>query len=281
MIKVFNTKKTDHLNQPMFFGEMPNIARYDKMKYPWFDKQTEEMLGVFWTPQEIQLNHDARQFREDLTPFKQSVIVHNLQRQIALDTIQSRALSVALLPVASLPEIETLIETWAWNETIHSRTYTWIIKNIFPDPSLIFDGVMDNPRLVKDIANMTKYYDDYLVHYQKWVNKEIKLKTLKKKFWLMLNSINALEGIRFYVSFVCSWAFKEIDNVLMGNADLISLICRDENIHLSFTQQMLKLLPQEDSDFAAIKKECEEEVYQMFRDVVAEEKLGLFIYLKR
>lgn len=272
MFKSFNTKKIDHTKQTMFFGETPNMARYDVMKYPWFDNQTNEILGSFWRPEEIQLNHDARQFKESLSAFDQSIVVRNLQRQIVLDSIQGRSLSVALLPVVSLPELETLIETWAWNETIHSRTYTWIIKNVFSNPAEIFDGIMDNKRLVSDIANMTKYYDDYLLHYHKWLNKEIKLKTLKRKFWMMLNSINALEGIRFYSSFVCTWAFKEIDNVMMGNADLISLICRDENMHLAITQQMLKLMPEEDSDFKTIKKECEDEVYSMFTDVMNEEK---------
>jgi ribonucleoside-diphosphate reductase beta chain len=187
------------------------------------------------------------------------------------------------LPLVTIPELETWIETWAFSETIHSRSYTHIIRNVYANPSKIFDEMMDIQEIMDCAVDISKYYDD-VIEATQWyqllgegthtVNDKkivVDLYELKKKLYLCLMSVNILEGVRFYVSFACSWAFAELKK-MEGNAKIIKFIARDENLHLASTQQILKLLPQDDTDFITIAKECEQEVIKMFTDSVAQEK---------
>ena len=281
--KVFNTNKTDNVTQPMFFGETPNTARYDVNKYPVFDKITNNMLGYFWRPEEIDISKDIKDFKE-LTSHEQHIFISNLQRQILLDSVQGRSPNVAMLPFVSLPELETLIETWSFFETIHSRSYTYLIQNVFSDPTRVFDQIMETEKIVSDAKAITKHYDDF-IEYGTWHNllgegehtvngKKVSISTreLKKKFYLMIISINILEGIRFYVSFACSWAFAQQQHRMEGNAKIIKLICRDENLHLGITQNIIKRLAEDDPIFEEIIEECKPEVIQMYQDAVDDEK---------
>ena len=283
-MSVFNIKKTDHTKSLAFLDTngTPAIQRYDVLKYRQFDKLTDKQLGFFWRPEEIDVMHDAKDFK-DLTDFEQHIFTSNLKRQILLDSVQGRSPNLAFLPLATIPELETWIETWAFNETIHSRSYTHIIRNVYSDPSVIFDELMDLDEIVACASDISKYYDE-LIQAGSWyrmlgvgthtVNgKEVvvDMYQLKKKLWLCLNSVNALEGIRFYVSFACSWAFAELKK-MEGNAKIIKLIARDENVHLGSTQTLLKLLPQDDPDYALIKVETKEECERMFLDAAAQEK---------
>ena len=201
-----------------------------------------------------------------------------------MDSVQGRAPAESFNPIVSLPELENWITTWTFSETIHSRSYTHIIRNVYANPSKIFDEMLDVEQIVDCADDITKYYDDLIetsMYYQllgegeHTVNRKkivIDKYELKKKVWLALNSVNILEGVRFYVSFACSWAFAELKK-MEGNAKIIKLIARDENVHLGSTQYMItKVLPKEDPDFAKIAKECEEEVIKMFVDAVEQEK---------
>lgn len=283
-MSVFNIKKTDHTKSLAFLDTngTPAIQRYDVLKYRQFDKLTDKQLGFFWRPEEIDVMHDAKDFK-DLTDFEQHIFTSNLKRQILLDSVQGRSPNLAFLPLATIPELETWIETWAFNETIHSRSYTHIIRNVYSDPSVIFDELMDLDEIVACASDISKYYDE-LITAGSWyrmlgvgkhtVNGEtidVDMYQLKKKLWLCLNSVNALEGIRFYVSFACSWAFAELKK-MEGNAKIIKLIARDENVHLGSTQTLLKLLPQDDPDYALIKVETKAECERMFLDAAAQEK---------
>jgi ribonucleoside-diphosphate reductase beta chain len=283
-MSVFNIKKTDHTKSLAFLDTngTPAIQRYDVLKYRQFDKLTDKQLGFFWRPEEIDVVHDAKDFK-DLTDFEQHIFTSNLKRQILLDSVQGRSPNLAFLPLATIPELETWIETWAFNETIHSRSYTHIIRNVYSDPSVIFDELMDLDEIVACATDISKYYDE-LITAGSWyrmlgvgkhtVNGEIidvDMYQLKKKLWLCLNSVNALEGIRFYVSFACSWAFAELKK-MEGNAKIIKLIARDENVHLGSTQTLLKLLPQDDPDYALIKVETKAECERMFLNAAAQEK---------
>jgi ribonucleoside-diphosphate reductase beta chain len=283
-MSVFNIKKTDHTKSLAFLDTngTPAIQRYDVLKYRQFDKLTDKQLGFFWRPEEIDVVQDAKDFK-DLTDFEKHIFTSNLKRQILLDSVQGRSPNLAFLPLATIPELETWIETWAFNETIHSRSYTHIIRNVYSDPSLVFDELMDLEDIVACATDISKYYDD-LIEAGSWyrllgtgthaVNGkkiEIDLYQLKKKLWLCLNSVNALEGIRFYVSFACSWAFAELKK-MEGNAKIIKLIARDENVHLGSTQTLLKLLPQDDPDYVKIKAETKVECEQMFLAAAAQEK---------
>ena len=284
-MSVFNiNNRADHTKSLAFLD--PNgpvsLQRYETLKYRQFDKLTDKQLGFFWRPEEVDILRDAKDFKE-LTDFEQHIFTSNLKRQILLDSVQGRSPNLAFLPLASLPELETWIETWAFNETIHSRSYTHIIRNVYSDPSKVFDELLDIEPIVNCAKDISKYYDD-LIEASLWyqtlgegthtVNgKEVKvdLYELKKKLWLAINNVNALEGIRFYVSFACSWAFAELKK-MEGNAKTIKFIARDENVHLGFTQTIIKLLPQDDPDFAKIREETRQECERMFLSAAQQEK---------
>ena len=257
-MSVFSTKKIDAQSQPAFFGERVNIARYDKQRYRIFETLTDKQLGFFWRPEEVDISRDSKDFKS-LTEHEQHIFTSNLKRQILLDSVQGRAPAEAFLPICSLPELENWILTWTFSETIHSRSYTHIIRNIYPDPSKVFDEMLDIKEIVDCAKSISKYYDNVIS------------KPTKKNLWLALNAVNALEGIRFYVSFACSWAFAELKK-MEGNAKIIKLIARDENIHMASTQQMIKLLKKEDPDYAKIAEETEEQVKQIFAEVIQQEK---------
>lgn len=284
-MSVFNTNDNKKHTEKLAFLDATGptaVQRYETLKYRQFDKLTDKQLGFFWRPEEVDVMRDAKDFKE-LTDFEQHIFTSNLKRQILLDSVQGRSPNLAFLPLCSLPELETWIQTWSFNETIHSRSYTHIIRNVYSDPSRIFDELMGIEEIANCAKDISKYYDD-VIEYGTWhralgvgkhlVNgKEIIVNEyeLKKKLWLAINSVNALEGIRFYVSFACSWAFAELKK-MEGNAKIIKLICRDENVHLGSTQMMIKLLPQDDADFAKIKEETREECTAMFLSAAAQEK---------
>ena len=258
------------------------IQRYDVLKYRQFDKLTDKQLGFFWRPEEVDVLRDSKDFKE-LTEHEQHIFTSNLKRQILLDSVQGRSPNLAFLPIATIPELETWIQTWAFNETIHSRSYTHIIRNVYSNPSVIFDELTDIKEIVDCAKDISRYYDDLIEMVQYYsllgygthtVNGNtiiVDRRDLKKKLWLCLNSVNALEGIRFYVSFACSWAFAELKK-MEGNAKIIKLIARDENVHLGSTQTLLKLLPQDDPDYASIKEETRTECEAMFLAAAAQEK---------
>jgi ribonucleoside-diphosphate reductase beta chain len=284
-MSVFNINKNiDHTKSLAFLDTngTPAVQRYDVLKYRQFDKLTDKQLGFFWRPEEVDVLRDAKDFK-DLTEFEQHIFTSNLKRQILLDSVQGRSPNLALLPLATIPELETWIETWAFNETIHSRSYTHIIRNVYSNPSVIFDELTELQEIVDCAHDISRYYDE-LIEAGSWyrllgtgthtVNDKtivVDLYDLKKKLWLCLNSVNALEGIRFYVSFACSWAFAELKK-MEGNAKIIKLIARDENVHLGSTQTLLKLLPQDDPDYVRIKEETREECTQMFLAAAEQEK---------
>ena len=275
--------KKNHTDNLAFLDEGLGMQRYDTLKYKQFDKLTDKQLGFFWRPEEVDVTKDSKDFK-DLTEHEQHIFTSNLKRQILLDSVQGRAPAESFNPIVSLPELENWITTWTFSETIHSRSYTHIIRNVYANPSKIFDEMLDVEQIVDCADDITKYYDDLIetsMYYQllgegeHTVNHKkivVDKYELKKKVWLALNSVNILEGVRFYVSFACSWAFAELKK-MEGNAKIIKLIARDENVHLGSTQYMItKVLPKEDPDFAKIAKECEEEVIKMFVDAVEQEK---------
>lgn len=277
-MSVFNTQKQkSHLERLCFFDDPVDVARYDRVKYPAFEKLTEKQMSFFWRPEEVELSRDSKDFK-GLTEHEKHIFTSNLKRQILLDSVQGRAPSLAFLPICSLPELETWIQAWAFFETIHSKSYTHIIRNVYSDPSKVFDEMLDIQEIVDCAGDISKYYDDLVTRIavthgaMPWqpINKKALMET-KKALWLCLNAVNALEGVRFYVSFACSWNFAELKK-MEGNAKIIKFIARDENIHLASTQQLLKILPKEDPDFAKIQEETRDEVVKLFSDVVDQEK---------
>ncbi len=281
---IFNQKISDTLTQPMFFGDTVNIARFDKQKFEMFEKLTEKQLSFFWRPEEIDVSKDKIDFSK-LLPNERHIFISNLQYQILLDSVQGRSPTIAFLPIVSLPEVENWIETWAFSETIHSRSYTHIIRAIVNEPGVVFDDIMKTDEIIQRATSVSKNYDELIKYTQAYClygegkhklkdeELEVDLYDIKRMLYLTIMSVNILEAIRFYVSFACSFAFAE-RKVMEGNAKIIKLIARDEALHLTSTQHMINLMKsgKDDPDLEKIAKECEPEVIQMFKDATQQEK---------
>ncbi len=258
----FSQTKNDQLLEPMFFGQPVNVARYDQQKYDIFEKLIEKQLSFFWRPEEVDVSRDRIDYQA-LPEHEKHIFISNLKYQTLLDSIQGRSPNVALLPLISIPELETWVETWAFSETIHSRSYTHIIRNIVNDPATVFDDIVTNEQIQKRAEGISHYYDSLIEMTSYWhllgegthtVNGKtvtVNLRELKKKLYLCLMSVNALEAIRFYVSFACSFAFAE-RKLMEGNAKIIRLIARDEALHLTGTQHMLNLLRRQHEQVIAL-----------------------------
>ena len=285
----FSKIPNDALKEPMFFGNPVNVARYDQQRFDVFENLIEKQLSFFWRPEEIDVSRDRIDFM-NLPDHEQHIFISNLKYQTLLDSIQGRSPNIALLPIVSLPELETWIETWSFSETIHSRSYTHILRNLFTDPSEIFEDIVVNEEIQKRASDIAGYYDA-LIHATQfsqlhglaqteidYINlqgskEKLTLRSLKKKLYLCICSINALEAIRFYVSFACSFAFAERD-LLEGNAKIIKLIARDEALHLNSTQQILNLWAdgRDDPEMAEVAIECFSEGRDIFLQAAEQEK---------
>jgi len=271
---VFNKDKNlDVLKQPMFFGEDLQVQQYSDMKYPIFDKLNQQQLGYFWRPEEVSLQKDRNDYAE-LNEQQKFIFTSNLKYQTMLDSVQGRGPCLAFLPFVSNPELEGCIVTWDFIETIHSRSYTYIIKNLYSNPNEVFDTIIKDDKIEKRSQSVTKTYDDLIEMGYRWhlTPDKVDLYDLKKKMYLAMCTVNILEGLRFYVSFACSFAFGEL-KLLEGSAKIISFIARDESQHLAMSQTIINNWKKgDDKDMVKIGKECEKEVYKMYDEALAEEK---------
>ncbi len=272
---VFNKEKgLDFTKQPMFFGEDLAVQQYSDMKYPIFDKLNQQQLGFFWRPEEVSLQKDRNDYQE-LSEQQKFIFTSNLKYQTMLDSVQGRGPCLAFLPFCSIPELEGCIVTWDFIETIHSRSYTYIIKNLYSQPSEVFDTIIEDQKIEKRAASVTKTYDDLIELGYKWHLKpdSVDMYELKKRLWMALVTVNILEGLRFYVSFACSFAFGEL-KLLEGSAKIISFIARDESQHLAMSQRIINNYRDYENDKVMLKviKDTEKEVYKMYDEAVQEEK---------
>ena len=282
---VFNTEQVNTKKQPMFFGKPLGIQRYDEYKYPVFDKLTQTQLGYFWRPEEVSLQKDRADYAQ-LRPEQKHIFTSNLKYQIMLDSVQGRGPGMAFIPYCSLPELEACMEVWGFMEMIHSRSYTYIIKNVYPNPSEVFDTILNEDRILDRARSVTEAYDEFInaaqqygtSNYWDFANEGVPSAVneryeLKRKLYRAIANVNILEGIRFYVSFACSFAFGEL-KLMEGSAKIISLIARDENQHLVLTQNIInKWKEGDDPEMKQIAQEEEQNVYDMFRRAVDEERM--------
>ena len=280
----FNQTPNNALLEPMFLGNSVNVARYDQQRFVAFEKLIEKQLSFFWRPEEIDVSKDRADW-QSLTASEKHIFISNLKYQTLLDSMAARSVNAVLLPLVSLPEVETWVETWAFSETIHSRSYTHILRNLFTDPSEVFDDIMVNPAILKRASSIAKYFDAVIITTQLLQSQgegsyevdgktiEVSERKLKERLFLAICSVNALEAIRFYVSFACSFAFAERE-LLEGNAKIIKLIARDEALHLTGTQHILNnwMSGKDDPEMQEIATELREEGKQIFMDVVDQEK---------
>jgi len=281
---VFNTEQVNTKKQPMFFGAPLGVQRYDSYKYPVFDKLTTQQLGYFWRPEEVSLQKDRGDY-QTLRPEQKHIYTSNLKYQIMLDSIQGRGPGMAFIPYCSLPELEACMEVWGFMEMIHSRSYTYIIKNVYSDPSEVFDKIVTDERILERASSVTQGYDDFIQSAHQYDGStmwelateghtagQYDRREVKRKLYRAVANVNILEGIRFYVSFACSFAFGEL-KLMEGSAKIISLIARDENQHLAITQNILNKWKQgDDPEMKQIMKEEEEWTLKAFDRAVNEEK---------
>ena len=282
---VFNSNKVDTTKQPMFFGQPLGVQRYDSFKYPVFDKLTQQQLGYFWRPEEVSLQKDRADY-QTLSDEQKHIFTSNLKYQIMLDSVQGRGPGMAFIPYCSLPELESAMTVWEFMEMIHSRSYTYIIKNVYSDPSEVFDTILDDERIIDRASSVTQSYDDFIESAHQYdgstmwqlateghVSGQIERYELKRKLYRAIANVNILEGIRFYVSFACSFAFGE-NKLMEGSAKILSLIARDESQHLVLTQNILnKWRDGDDKEMQKIAAEEEDFVKDMFQTTVDEEKM--------
>ena len=281
---VFNSEEVDTKKQPMFFGKPLGVQRYDSFKYPVFDRLTTQMLGYFWRPEEVSLQKDRSDY-QSLRPEQKHIFTSNLKYQILLDSVQGRGPGMAFAPYTALPELESAMNVWQFMEMIHSKSYTYIIKNVYPDPSEVFDTILNDERILDRAKSVTRAYDEFINEAQQWGQsnlwkdgwentqaKDYSINELKRKLYRAVANVNILEGIRFYVSFACSFAFGEL-KLMEGSAKIISLISRDENQHLVLTQNIMKnWINGDDSEMQQIAEEEKDNVITMFKNAVKEEK---------
>ena len=282
-VTVFNQSKTETNKQPMFFGRPLGVQRYDNFKYPIFDKLTQNQLGYFWRPEEVSLQKDRADY-QTLRPEQKHIFTSNLKYQILLDSVQGRGPGLAFLPYCSLPELEACMTIWETMEMIHSRSYTYIIKNVYPDPTEVLDTILDDDRIIARAQSVTAAYDEFINEAHDYdsgniwkmateghISGTMNRKELKRKLYRSVVNVNILEGIRFYVSFACTFAFGEL-KLMEGSSKIISLIARDESQHLVITQNIIKNWQNgDDPEMLDIIKEEEDNVYDMYRNAVQEE----------
>ena len=281
---VFNSEEVDTKKQPMFFGKPLGVQRYDSFKYPVFDRLTTQMLGYFWRPEEVSLQKDRSDY-QSLRPEQKHIFTSNLKYQILLDSVQGRGPGMAFAPYCALPELESAMNVWQFMEMIHSKSYTYIIKNVYSDPSEVFDTILNDERILDRANSVTRAYDEFINEAHQWDQsnlwkdgwensqaKDFALHELKRKLYRAVANVNILEGIRFYVSFACSFAFGEL-KLMEGSAKIISLISRDENQHLVLTQNIMKnWMNGDDPEMQQIAEEERNNVISMFKNAVEEEK---------
>jgi ribonucleoside-diphosphate reductase beta chain len=280
----FNQTPNNALLEPMFLGNSVNVSRYDQQRFMAFEKLIEKQLSFFWRPEEVDVSKDRADW-QSLTDSEKHIFISNLKYQTLLDSMAARSVNAVFLPLVSLPEVETWVETWAFSETIHSRSYTHILRNLFTEPGEIFDDIIVNPAILKRASSIAKYFDDVILTTQLLQSQgegtyevegstvEVTTRKLKERLFLAVCSVNALEAIRFYVSFACSFAFAERE-LLEGNAKIIKLIARDEALHLTGTQHILNNWKsgKDDPEMKVISEELRDEGLQIFLDVVEQEK---------
>ena len=268
------TTKTDYLNRKMFLDPAGpvTIQRFEEVKYKKIADYEATARGFFWQPEEVSLTKDSNDFK-DASETVRHIFTSNLLRQTALDSLQGRGPSQIFMPVVSLPELEALIYNWTFFETnIHSKSYSHIIRNIYNVPKDVFNTIHDTQQIIDMASSVGRYYDDlHRINCAKELGQPVEEVEHVRAIWMALHASYALEAFRFMVSFATSLAMVE-NKIFMGNGNIISLILQDEILHKEWTAYIINQVVKEDPRFAAAKAECEAEVYELYLDVIREEK---------
>ncbi|AGB06950.1 hypothetical protein [Vibrio phage XZ1] len=279
---IFNKNQVAHLEQPLFLGDDPNISRFETVKHAVFDQLTEKQLSFFWRPEEVDLTRDSQDF-DRMPEHWKFVFTQNLKYQSLLDSVQGRAPNIAFLPICSDNAFENWVTTWDFSETIHSRSYTHIMRNLYANPSAVFDEIVLDESIMARASAVTEHYDKLIAETQKLQQLKamnctsyilsIQETAVKEALYLCMHAVNALEAIRFYVSFACTFNFAE-QGIMEGNAKVMKLIARDEQLHLKGTQALLNIwhAGKDDPEMLEIARRLQPEAEKIFMQVVEQEK---------
>jgi len=268
MDTLLNREFVDQKKQPIFLGEGLGIQMYHDPKYPVFADLFRKQWEFVWFPEEIELKKDRNDFKDDaiMTPNEKFIFTSNLKYQTMMDSVICRGVPV-LQKFVSNNEVEACLNTWAAFEQIHSYAYTYIIQNVYNDPSDVFHNILTDNEIMRRADVAVKEYDVLNKIAQGRSKKDV-----KKQIYMTIVSINILEAIRFYVSFVCAFAFAE-NKKMVGNADIVKQIKRDEALHLYNTQEILKILHGvKEEGFIETANECQDMAVKMFETAAHEEK---------
>jgi len=266
------SQPTNYLKRKMFLDGAVTVQRFEEFRQPKIAKFEELQRGYFWVPEEISLTKDKMDHK-DATDAIKHIFTSNVLRQTALDSIQGRAPVQIFSPVVSIPELEALVSIWSMFETnIHSKSYSHIIRNIYGVPKEEFNKIHDTQEIIEMAANIGQYYEElHLLNCRREVGEDVPLYDHKRAIWMALHASYALEALRFMVSFATSLAMVE-NKIYIGNGNIISLILQDELLHAEWTAWLINQVPKDDPDFVEISRECASEVYQLYMDVIREEK---------
>jgi len=276
------SKNTNYTKRQMFLDPAGRVTiqRYDEYAYAKLNKFDETQRGFFWVPDEITLTKDKIDFKSSSDAVKH-IFTSNLLRQTALDSIQGRSPVECFLPVCSVPELESLVMSWSFFETIHSRSYSHIIRNIYNNPSEEFDKIHSTVEIVEMAANIGKYYDDlYVLNSRKALGQDVPEYEHVKAIWLALVASYGLEAVRFMVSFATSLGMVE-NKIFIGNGNIISLILQDELLHTDWTAWIMNKVVKDDHRFAQVVRDTREEAYEIYMQVIREEKAWAHYLFKK
>ena len=281
---VFNREPTDKMKQFMFLGTCNNVLRFDEQRYPIFEWLRKKQLGFFWQPEEVDVTQDKRDFAS-MSPNEQHIFTSNLKLQTLADSMAGRAISVATITAVSLPEVETWYELVAgWESSIHAASYSHIIRGIYDNPTEVFDSIVNTPEIVARAAQMGDQFDE-LIEYASWFNLlgigkhvingmdlTLSVFELKCLVYKAIIALYILEGVRFYASFACSFAFVERE-LMDGNGNIIKLIARDENLHAAGGMHVINIWRSgnDDPEMLEVMASCREDVLAMFKEAARQE----------
>jgi ribonucleoside-diphosphate reductase beta chain len=280
-VSLYNTNLIDFTKEKLFFGAGKNSQRFDVLKYPFLDKSNDTQQGFDWKHDEIPLGKDSKDYKTAASTPQKWVIDVTFQKLIFLDSVQGRGPVLIFGQIATLPELENVINVWQYFEgNKHSRTYTEILRSLYTEPDKMFDSAFEIEELqsiAKKIASVYEKTYQSVIEYVYKTQRNIEftkedLHELKKDIIRCLFEINALEGVRFYSSFAAIWAMEKSEGLFPGCSENLQFICRDENEHLALTQNLLKYLRKnEDEEFIEAYEEIKEELEKRYYEIYFEE----------
>ena len=251
---LFNINGDDSLiNRKMIRGNVTNLFNLNNVKYQWANKLYRLMMENFWIPEKVSLFDDKRAYNE-LTPDEQRAYDGILSFLVFLDSIQTNNLP-NINEYITAPEVNLVLAIQTYQEAVHSQSYAYIIESIIPTDKRA--EIYDKWRTDKILLERNQYIAEI---YQNFVDNQT-----DKNFARILIANYLLEGIYFYNGFNFFYNLAA-RSLMIGTADEIKYINRDELTHCVLFANIIKEIAAEDDTFFNT-----DEVNQMFAKAVEQE----------